>query len=206
MKKLVICLFAMIFSLASYAENVAKDTTYFKCKNINYRKIRVTENGILKRYEYRNMDVKYKGDEATRVNHSPAGGHLQDIKDYYSHNDAKVQKEIMEILAQYIRDNFSYEEKKELLNSFKNRMGKGHLLCSIFVERNGTFPYMIWETFCDTYTDQDIANLDMIVRKKLVLQPSGLYSQRQRLSYFVTDVKGYIAFLEKDLAQNGRNY
>lgn len=61
------------------------------------------------------MDAKYEGDEGTRKVYGPIRNLSQEMSDYYKNNDARVQEEVKEILFQYVKDNFSYEEKLKVI-------------------------------------------------------------------------------------------
>lgn len=200
MKKLIICLLAIAVSYVSYAQEAKRDTTYFVHKNVKFAKIEIRDERVRTKYIIENIDPKYIGDKTNFHKGASAGGNYQSISNYHDSVRFKILKDVREIWFKYVKENFTYEEKKNLLDILKNSK-LGRFCFIVWVELNGSPRRLNFMLDDDTYKDEDIANLDLLIRENLVLERSGLSTQRPAGYTAVPDRKLYIEFLEKELNQ-----
>lgn len=202
MKKLIICLLAIAVSCVSYAQVAKEDTTYFTHKNVKFAKIEIRDERVRTKYIIENIDPKWIGDKTNFHKGASAGGNYQSISNYYDSVRFKILKDVREIWFKYVKENFTYEEKKNLLDILKKTKLGGGLFCFVVsIDLNGSPRRLNFMLDDDTYKDEDIANLDLLIRENLVLERSGLSTQRPVVYTAMPDRKLYIEFLEKELNQ-----
>lgn len=204
MKKLIICLFAVVISFTSYAQPLKTDTTYFRHKNINYRKTSTIYVGGGIRYTIKNIDAKYNGDMKTRSNYSREAKHQKELQDYYSNLSKTITTKLNDLFVRYVKENFTTIEKRKLLNFAKNTRARYLFGFAPWLEKDASFVEAHWEltdkpNILSVLTDEDIADLDVFMRKNLIIEKSGLASQYALAGRFVITTKNVIEFLEQDL-------
>lgn len=196
MKKLIICLFTIAISFMSYAQSNRNDTTYFVHKNIQYAKVKSYISKDQTSYSILNVDPKYVGTNLFKGR----VGHYKTLEDYHNSINAKLRKDIMAIWFKYVKENFTNEEKMRILNFLKtSKFGTFYFF--VFIELDGSTKMLKFSTNYPTYKDEDIANLDLLVRENLALESSGLPTQFARVYTSTINRELYIQFLEKELNQ-----
>lgn len=214
MKKLIFCLLAIAFSFTSYALTAEEtpttrvkreDTTYFVHKNIKYMKLTSHDDadGRIGR-KIQNIDVKYVGDEKTRFNNgynNRPGGLSGNMGEYYKNAEEKVQNDVVAIFCKYIKDNFTVKQKAKLLNDYKSKKQSAGIYF-ITLEINGSYVEGIWIMEDNgNFSDIDLANLDMLIRKNMIMKTSGSNTQRTCAMHATVGYPHVIPFLEKELQQ-----
>lgn len=87
--------------------------------------------------------------------------------------------------------------KKSLLDALEN--GEFYFVYKIVIEINGTYVDATWSDRNNFFKDEDIANIDMLIRKKMVFKPSGLPTQHSMVHAVYYDRKQCIEFLENEI-------
>lgn len=223
MKKIFFCSLITVISFVSYVQgqdaylvNSSKkyldekvstqreDTIYLKYKNVNYmlRKSPFPELGTVTNY-MKNIDAKYPYDEKTRYKSNPEGLERKDIKDYYYRTRDTMGKDVYAIFFKYIKENLAISEQKRLLDFAKKYAVVQDLLTlRVLLERDSSFFEISWSydsDILDILSHEDVAELDMLIRKNIVVEKSGLDSQRPLWLTFSLSKEKVAEFLEKEL-------
>lgn len=182
------------------------DTSYFKYKNINYSIEKILYDDGSVSQIIKNIDVKYEGDEVTRNKSNHEGWGDRDIKDYYDRTLEVIQRDVHTIFFKYIKENLTVLEKKRLLDSTRKLTLNDLLGLRIVLEKDASFVDISWRistpsSILDVFKNENIAELDMSVRKNLIVAKSGLDSQRRVVIPVDISRKKMIEFLEKELEE-----
>lgn len=203
MKKLIFCLIVgvIFFTPSVYSQNIENknDTTYFKNNGIKYAKI-IKKDSISLIFHIENVDDKYQGENKTRLKIY----HKDSTKTFCSKEHRlltnQLTNDLTTIFYDYIKKNLNNSDKKRLLEAARSKF---YLACYPLINPDASVDYITWSiSSLDAIREKDIANLDMIIRKNLIIKiPSGLHEKYHQTFVLIIRNHLIVEFLEKELKE-----